>query len=223
MKSRVTQLIIASLWLGWALPAFAQIYRCVDKSGNVTFTQQPCSPGQSSEVVNLGQTETTPKPTPAICKQVARLAKLVFPHIQQTDSILDIYSALGGRGELSAGIAAAVNYVYTFRYNPKAGESEVVALTQGTCLDGGFGRLSSKDMPDWSQIKYAQAQDKTAKPAKKQLADDNKTCQQYLQKLSTLRARMAKAKTKSDRMQARLNLEYAEESRKEKCGTAATK
>jgi len=223
MKSRVTQFIIASLLLGWGLAACAQVYRCVDKAGQVTFTQQHCSPGQTSEVVNLGQTEATPNPKPAICKQVARLAKLVFPHIQQTDSILDIYSGLGGRGQLSAGITAAINYIFTFRYNPKASESVVVALTQGTCLDGGFGNLTRKDLPDWSKIKYAQAQDKTAKPTKKRVAEDNKTCQQYLVKLSRLRKQMEIAKTKSARMQARVNLEYQEEFRQEKCGSAPAK
>jgi hypothetical protein len=223
MNSRITQLIIAALLLGWGLSSYAQVYRCVDKAGHVTFTQQRCAPGQSSEVVNLGQTEAVAKPKPAICKQVARLAKLVFPHIRQTDSILDIYSALGGRGQLSAGITAAVNYVFTFRYNPKAGQAVVVALTQGKCLDGGFGNLTSKDLPDWSKIKYAEAQTKPAKPTKPQVAADNKTCQQYLAKLSRLRKQMATAKTKSARMQARVNLEYEEGLRQEKCGSAPAK
>ena len=55
--------------IAWVVsgPALAQqIYRSVDESGNVVFSDQPPAPGQSAEQVELGELNTTapPKPLP---------------------------------------------------------------------------------------------------------------------------------------------------------------
>lgn len=223
MSTWVTRLIPIILLLVWSLPGYAEIYRCVDSTGNVNFTQHHCGPGQHGKVVNLGGSDASPKPKPAVCKQVEKLAELVFPHIHQTDSILKIYSDLGGREYLSAGITAAVNYVFNFRYNPKARQSNVVALTRDKCLDGGFGHLTTKDLPDWDKIKYTQEKPKHAKQTKEQLAERRKSCQQYNEKLAHLRERLAKAKSKSKKMQTRLDLEYIEGLVRDKCANTTNK
>lgn len=217
MNTRVARLIPAILLLSWVIPSYATIYRCTDETGNVIFTQHHCAPGQQSEVVNLNNSDDTPKPRAAVCKQVEKLARLVFPHINQTDSILDIYSDLGGREYLSAGITSVVNYVFNFRYNPKAQQNNVIALTRDKCLDGGFGLITEKDLPDWSKIKYTRKKPTEPELSKEQLAEHRKACQDYAVKLARARDRLTKAKSKGQKMQAQLDVEYYEGLQRSKC------
>src|SRR5438874_8777867 len=35
-----------------AAPAWAQVYKCVDASGNTVYSQSPCAPGQSAKVLS---------------------------------------------------------------------------------------------------------------------------------------------------------------------------
>lgn len=221
MNTWIARLIPVIYLFSWSLFAQAAVYRCVDKAGNIVFTQDHCGPGEQGELVKLGSSDNRPKPGPAVCKKVEKLAGLIFPHIKQTDSILDMYTALGGREYLSAGITAAVNYVYNFRYNPKARQSNVVALTRDKCLDGGFGLIKEKDLPDWSKITYTRDKPKQTKQTREQDAERLKDCQKYTRKLVQLRERLNKAKSKSDKMQARVNLEYQQGLVKDRCGKAA--
>jgi hypothetical protein len=215
MKSTITQLIAGMVLLGVGMVCHAEIYRCVDEAGNVIFTQHRCGPAQQGEAINLDNVDVNLKPKPEVCKQVEKLAELVFPHIHETDSILDVYSQLGGREYLSAGITAAVNYVFNFRFNPKARQTEVVALTHAKCLDGGFGQIKDKDLPDWDKIKYKP--EKPRETGRAQPADLAKTCHEYDEKLTQLRQRLKSAKDKSEKMQARVDMEYVEEQIRQQC------
>lgn len=224
MNTSVAQLCAAALLLCWALPGYAAIYRCTDNTGHVTFTQHRCAPGQQSEIMNLGQNESAAekKPRAAVCRQVERLAEVMFPHISQKNSVLDVYSDLGGREYLSAGITAVVNYVYSFRYNPRAVKSNVVTLTRDKCLDGGFGNITEKDLPDWNKVKYVQKKPKQApveKPAlsKEQLAERRDACRDITEKLEQARKRVDSAKSKGQEMQARLDVEYYTSQAQQKC------
>lgn len=224
MNSRVLQLFAVTILLCMALAGHAAIYRCVDQAGNVLFTQHHCAPGQQGEVVNLGQNESASekKPRVKVCKEVEKLADVLFPHVNQQASILDVYSDLGGRASLSAGITAVVNYVYAFRYNPKAKKNDVVALTRNKCLDGGFGNITEKDLPDWSKIKYlGKKPEKKTEPkptlTKEQLAERHVACQDISEKLARARKRLGVAKSKGQKMQARLDVEYYTHQAQEKC------
>jgi hypothetical protein len=216
MMTAVAQLIATIVLLSYALCSHAQVYRCVDNSGHVKFSQQPCGPAQQGEKVNLDGADVNRKPKPRVCKQVEKLAGLIFPHINDTDSILDIYSNLGGRAVLSAGVTAAVNYVFNFRFNPKARQTDVVALTYAKCLDGGFGQITQTDLPDWDNIQYVKDAAKAAKQAE---LHQLKECKQYDDKIIGLRQRLKTAKGKSVKLQARVDLEYLEGLRRDKCGS----
>ena len=213
------QLIATIVLFSYALCSHAEVYRCVDSSGHVVFTQQACGPAQQGEKVNLDGADVDRKPRPQVCKQVEKLADLIFPHIKETDSILDIYSNLGGRAFLSAGVTAAVNYVFNFRFNPKARQTDVVALTYAKCLDGGFGQIGKKDLPDWDKIEYVKAAAKAEKQAELQKLQE---CRQYDDKIRRLRARLKTAKDKSVKLQARVDMEYYDELKRKHCEVPAT-
>ena len=214
------QLLVVILLFAYGVSAHAEVYRCVDDMGKVTFTQHRCSPGQEGEQVKLDGANFNRKPKPEVCAEVKKLADLVFPHITQTDSILDIYTDLGGRQHLSAGITAAINYVFNFRYNPKARQSEVVELTHDKCLDGGFGQITQKDLPDWDKIKYKKEKPKEQQQSKQQQAEREKVCKEYDVKIKDLKERMATTKDKSKILQSRVDKEYYEGLVKEKCSKA---
>lgn len=220
MKTSAVQLLAGLLLLASSLSGHAEVYRCVDEAGHVIFTQHHCGPAQESEKVNLDGFNVNRKPDPQVCKQVEKLAELIFPHINDSDSILDIYSQLGGREYLSAGITAAVNYVFNFRYNPRAGKANVVALTHAKCVDGGFGRLTEKDLPDWDRIKYKS--EKPRQQTEQQQQEIEKTCKQYDEKIMQLRDRMKKAGDKGTKLQARVDMEYYGELKRTHCGSPAT-
>jgi len=221
MKTSVTQLLATILLMAHGVGVHAEIYRCVDETGHVIFTQHRCGPAQESEKVNLDGFDSNRKPKPQVCKQVEKLADLLFPHVHDTDSILDIYSDLGGRGSLSAGITAAVNYVYNYRYNPRARQTDVVALTYAKCLDGGFGRITERDLPDWNKIKYNQEKPEQHKLTKEEQAEHDKTCLQYDEKITQLRERLGKAKDKGDKLSARVDMEYYAELKRKHCQAQA--
>lgn len=217
MKTMVAQLLAGFLLLANGIDARAEVYRCVDDEGHVIFTQHRCGPAQQGGKVDLGTMDVNRKPSAEVCKEVEKLANLIFPHINQTDSILDIYSDLGGREYLSAGITAAVNYVFNFRYNPKARQSDVVTLTHDKCIDGGFGRITEKDLPAWERIKYAQEQHKEPVQTKQQKDEREKNCAQYDEKIKKLQGRLLNAKTKSEKLQVRVDLEYVAGLKKDQC------
>jgi hypothetical protein len=223
MKTTVAQLIAGIMLLAYGLTGHAEVYRCVDTEGHVIFTQHPCGPAQQGEKVNLDGADINRKPKAEVCKEVEKLANLLFPHINETDSILDVYTDLGGRGDLSAGITAAVNYVFNFRYNPKARQSDVVALTHAKCLDGGFGRITEKDLPDWGKIKYIKEKPKEQAQTKQSREEQAKTCRQYDEKLAHLQERLTKAKDKSEKLQIQVDKEYYEGLKKEQCKAANQK
>jgi len=202
----------------------AEIYRCTDSEGHVVFTQQRCAAGQSSERVNmegLNDLGDKLKSDSKVCGKIRELADLVFPHVGKTDSILDIYHDLGGRKNLSAGVTAAVNYVFNFRYNPKARRTDVVELTYAKCLDGGFGKIRQQDLPAWEKIKYVKEKKKADQARAREMAGKQEKqagqCAQYRKDLIRLRQRMANTKDKSAKLQARVDLEYYRQLLKDKC------
>jgi hypothetical protein len=208
----------------------AEIYRCTDSNGHVVFTQQHCAAGQSSERVNmegLNDLGSKLKSDAKVCTRIKELADLVFPHITDTESILDIYTDLGGRKNLSAGVTAAVNYVFNFRYNPKARRSDVVELTYAKCLDGGFGRIREKDLPAWEKITYAKEKKKTDQAEAREKTEQRDKlagdCAQFRKNLIRLQQRMASARDKGAKLQARVDLEYNRQQLKDKCGDKLAK
>lgn len=201
-----------------SLNAYAEIFRCTDDNGHVVFTQDPCGPAQQSEKVNLDKLEKNPKPSAKVCKQIENLAKIVFPHINDTDSILDIYSNLGGRKYLSAGATAAVNYVFNFRYNPKARQSNVVELTHDKCLDGGFGLIREKDLPEWDRIKYKKEKTKQREQTKQEKQALQSKCKDYDEKVKALQEQMDTTKDKNKKLQSRVDLEYYKSQISQQCG-----
>ena len=220
MKRLRASLCTGVMLLVTAVSAHAEVYRCVDTEGNVIFSQKRCDPSQQGEKVDMEGTNVNKKPTPEVCHQIKKLAELIFPYVAQTDSILDMYTNLGGRKHLSAGVTAAVNYVYNFHYNPKAKQAEVVELTHDKCLDGGFGLITQSDLPDWNRINYVKEKPKEQQQSEQQTAELAKSCQEYNEKIKALKQRMAKAKDKSEKLQSQVDKEYYEGLVKEKCSKA---
>ena len=199
----------------------AAIYRCTNESGEVIFTQKPCGPDQQGNEVKLDLKKENKEISPEVCKDVRYLAELMFPHIAAEESILKVYDDLGGRGNLSAGITSVVNYVYNFRYNPKAKQAEVLRLTHEKCLEKGFGVLSKKDMPNWEKIKYS-----IEKQEDKILSDDSQaeperkgpeTCESYDLKIKHLQERLAQPLNKSDMLRLQADKEYLEHLKQDQC------
>ena len=220
MKRTRARLITGIMMLACAVSSHAAVYRCVDDTGDVIFSQHPCSPAQEGEKINLNGMDVNKKPKPEVCKEIKKLAELIFPHITQTDSILDVYTDLGGREYLSAGVTAAVNYVFNFRYNPKAKQAEVVELTHAKCIDGGFGKITQSELPDWNKIKYVKEKPKEHKLTKQEQEEQAKTCKEYDAKIKDLKDRMAKTTVKSEKLQMQVDKEYYEGLAKEKCSKA---
>jgi hypothetical protein len=217
------QLLMGCLLLVYIGQAMAGVYRCVDDTGAVSFSQQPCTPAQDSEEIDVDYYNTKYKPKAEVCKEVKVLAQMVFPHIAKTDSILDIYKDLGGRKNLSAGITSAVNYVFNFHHNPDARESEVVTLTHQKCLDGGFGKITEQDLPDWNKVKYSRDA-----PELRQELDraryNNKTkqqiknvCKKYDEAIKNILDRLSKPIDDAAKNKLQADKEYLEEVKRQNC------
>ena len=88
------------------------------------------------------------------------------------------------------------------------------------CIDGGFGKITQSELPDWNKIKYIKEKPKEHKLTKQEQEEQAKTCKEYDDKIKDLKDRMAKTTVKSEKLQMQVDKEYYEGLAKDKCSKA---
>lgn len=118
-----------------SVPAFSAIYKCVDSSGNTTYSGMPCAVDESTQKISRSATAI-----PGLeCRVASKLTDDTITRMRNGESIQAVYDTHGGLNNLSTFVVSLVNYVYTFRSNETTTDERIARLTTERCQVGSFG------------------------------------------------------------------------------------
>lgn len=131
----------------------AKVYRCTDSSGNVSYSQQPCSGAAKSREMDIGGSASLGEASSTdVCREVALMAQGLYPSVRDRKDVSHVFDDLGGLGSLSSATVNIVNYTASFRFNKTVSASKVGSLSYKRCKRNGFGRITERDLPDWNRV-----------------------------------------------------------------------
>ena len=138
---------IAALWLIFAVPVHAQIYKCVDADGNTEYTQTPCAKDDSKSVQTSVVTSTASGDAAVDCRWASMFATDVARRMQAGQASDEIFNMYGGLGGASKGTINIINYVYRFRANTDVSVERIASLAGSMCKAGSLGDVSCEALP----------------------------------------------------------------------------
>ena len=125
--------------------ATAEIFKCVAKNGELTFSQTPCLEKDSKvTVMNSGSSSND---EPADCEHARRFALDTAQQMKSGAESITIFDSYGGLGALSKGSVSLISYVYQFRTNDDISAVRVSALATAKCRARSFGDVSCEQLP----------------------------------------------------------------------------
>lgn len=126
-----------------AASASADVYRCTDASGSVTFSQTPCAGG--AERVNLDATKSKAATECRYAEHFSRaIGSLMRKGVEKDDALKEF----GGADDFSRGALRLVNYVYQYRSTRSMSVDRIVTLTSTQCETGTLGDVSCEALPE---------------------------------------------------------------------------
>ena len=123
--------------------ASADVYRCTDASGSLTFSQTPCAGG--AERVNLDATKSK---SATECRYAEPFARAIGSMMRRGMEKDDAMEEFGGADEFSRGALRLVNYVYQYRNTSSMSVDRIVTLTSTQCETGTLGDVSCSALPE---------------------------------------------------------------------------
>lgn len=130
-----------NLSLCW-LPQSAQatIYKCVDASGNTTYTGSPCPADESTKKIS----STAAHISGQDCRIARNFSQAVATQLKQGTSSNELFDYFGGLGSLSPASIGLISYIYTFSGNASTSASRIATLATDRCEIGSFGEAASR-------------------------------------------------------------------------------
>ena len=140
--SRFIYGITATAMLMVSLEAQADVYKCTDAEGGITFQQTPCVE-QKVEKVSSQATQSATMDCSYANKFAVSTARLMRRGAR-SDELFDRY---GGLDSLSRATIGIINYVYSFRTNEGVTVERIAGLAQAKCRARSFGDASCEALP----------------------------------------------------------------------------
>jgi hypothetical protein len=125
-----------------SLEAQADVYKCTDAEGGITFQQTPCRE-QNVEKVSSPKTQSATMDCSYANKFAVSTARLMRRG-ERSDELFDRY---GGLDSLSRATIGVINYVYSFRTNEGVTVERIAGLAQAKCRARSFGDASCEALP----------------------------------------------------------------------------
>lgn len=128
------------------LGVHADVYKCKDAQGSLTYSQVPCASPEKTEKVTGVETKDKESAT-AECDYAVKFALSAAGAMKNgagSDELFDLY---GGLDSLSKGSIGVINYVYEFRPNTAVTAERIAALTEAKCEAGSLGDVGCADLP----------------------------------------------------------------------------
>ena len=123
----------------------AEIFKCVAKNGELTFSQTPCLEKDSK--VSVMKTGSSSSDESADCEHARRFALNTAQQMKSGAGSITIFDSYGGLGALSKGSVGLISYVYQFRTNDDISAERVSALATAKCRARAFGDVSCEQLP----------------------------------------------------------------------------
>jgi hypothetical protein len=123
----------------------ADVYKCTDADGSLTYSQVPCAVPEKTEKIAVTQTHN--ETATAECEYAVKFALSAAGAMKNgagSDELFDLY---GGLDSVTKGTIGIINYVYEFRPNVAVTEERIAELTQAKCEAGSLGDVACAALP----------------------------------------------------------------------------
>jgi hypothetical protein len=125
--------------------ARADIYKCKEADGSLTYSQTPCPNNDTNVVVSETGTEYAIKVLD--CRYANRFANETATAMRDGAASTDIFDQYGGIDALSGGSISIINYVYVYRTKNSVSAERIADLTEAQCIVAAMPDVACKDLP----------------------------------------------------------------------------
>ncbi len=125
-------------------PSQAGIYKCIDASGGITYSQQECPHEQKTAKV-LSSRGVASKQTD--CSIAGPFISAIANAMYEGRSSGETFAHYGGMDNLSKQALGLINYIYTYKGNDTVLPSRIQSLTNTKCRAGSFGAMTCSILP----------------------------------------------------------------------------
>jgi len=151
--------------LVFSTPIQANIYRCTDTEGNVSYSEKPCAKQQQTKELKRRHFELL---KPEVCNELTFVVKKMFPKIRGRKNMDKVYERLERKSSLSKPMRKVVNYLASYRFNKSLSNRRIMTMTKDRCLRGGFGAITEQDFPLPPSPGFAEMMEKMTKGQQEQ-------------------------------------------------------
>lgn len=120
----------------------AEIYKCKEADGTLTYSQTPCSKEAPVKVQTSGSSDSA-----IDCSYANKFAVSTAQLMRKGIASDEVFNRYGGLDALSRGSIGVINYVYSYRTNLDVTAERIAGLTQAKCKAKGFGDVSCEVLP----------------------------------------------------------------------------
>ncbi|MEE9321586.1 MAG: DUF4124 domain-containing protein [Granulosicoccus sp.] len=135
-------LAICCLMLG-TTAAQAGVYKCIDSTGNTTYSQTACPDGGDVETIETQASSARS----GNCRIARNFAWRTARSMQDGVVSSQIFDQYGGINALSPTSIALINYVFTYKHNFEASVERIAQLAVMRCKVGSFGATDCDQFP----------------------------------------------------------------------------
>lgn len=136
---------VTSLFLMlWASFVYAKLYKCVDKSGNVTYSQIPCEENQKTETIRM---PTQVRDNVPVCTKARRFSELLAEEMRSGVVFQEHVNRYGGLDGANKSIVSMINDIHRYKVNENMNASAIAALIANKCANNAYNGLTVDDIP----------------------------------------------------------------------------
>jgi len=140
--SRFIHWLTATLAMLMCLAVQAEVYKCTDAEGGLTFQQTPC-PEQKVEKVR----SAAMAPAAVDCSYAGKFSISTSRLMRGGAGSDEVFNRYGGLNSLSRATIGVINYVYSFRTSEDVTIERIAGLAEAKCRARSFGDASCEQLP----------------------------------------------------------------------------
>ncbi|MBT8079733.1 MAG: DUF4124 domain-containing protein [Gammaproteobacteria bacterium] len=125
--------------------AAADIYKCKEADGSLTYSQTPCPDNDTTVIITETGTERIIEKRD--CRHAHQFALSTAGSMREGAASTDIFDYYGGVDSLSNGSIGIINYVYIYRNKTSVSIERIASLVESQCEGGTMPQVSCVDLP----------------------------------------------------------------------------
>ena len=125
--------------------AAADIYKCKEADGSLTYSQTPCPDNDTTVLVTESGTERIIEQRD--CRYAHQFAVSTARSMRDGAASTDVFDHYGGVDSLSNGSIGIINYVYIYRTKSSVSIERIASLVETQCESGTMPQVTCTDLP----------------------------------------------------------------------------